>query len=205
MKKTVLLKNAEAIVSCDPADRVYRGCDILIRNGFIAEIGAGLSAEGAETIDASRKFIYPGLINTHHHFFQTFVRNTLAIDYPNLTVVDWIDKIYRVFQVIDNDVIYFSTLTALSDLIKHGCTCAFDHQYCFTKKTGTGPVDRQMAAAELLGIRYHAGRGTNTLPRSEGSTIPDEMLETTDTFIADCERLIDTYHDPNPGSMRQAH
>ena len=56
MKKTVLLKNAEAIVSCDPADRVYRGCDILIRNGFIAEIGAGLSAEGAETIDASRKF-----------------------------------------------------------------------------------------------------------------------------------------------------
>ena len=60
-----------------------------------------------------------------------------------------------------------------------------------------------MAAAELLGIRYHAGRGTNTLPRSEGSTIPDEMLETTDTFIADCERLIDTYHDPNPGSMRQ--
>lgn len=203
MKKTVLLKNAEAIVSCDPADRVYRGCDILIRNGFIAEIGAGLSAEGAETIDASRKFIYPGLINTHHHFFQTFVRNTLAIDYPNLTVVDWIDKIYRVFQVIDNDVIYFSTLTALSDLIKHGCTCAFDHQYCFTKKTGTGPVDRQMAAAELLGIRYHAGRGTNTLPRSEGSTIPDEMLETTDTFIADCERLIDTYHDPNPGSMRQ--
>ena len=87
--------------------RVYRGCDILIRNGFIAEIGAGLSAEGAETIDASRKFIYPGLINTHHHFFQTFVRNTLAIDYPNMTVVEWLDKIYRVFQVIDNDVILF--------------------------------------------------------------------------------------------------
>ena len=143
MKKTVLLKNAEAIVSCDPADRVYRGCDILIRNGFIAEIGAGLSAEGAETIDASRKFIYPGLINTHHHFFQTFVRNTLAIDYPNLTVVDWIDKIYRVFQVIDNDVIYFSTLTALSDLIKHGCTCAFDHQYCFSREIGRACVGKE--------------------------------------------------------------
>lgn len=203
MNKTVLLKNARAIVSCDPADSVYHDCDILIRDGMIEKIEANLEAEAAETIDASGKFVYPGLINTHHHFFQTFVRNTIAIDYPNMTVVEWLDKIYRVFQAIDPDVIYHSTLTALSDLIKHGCTCAFDHQYCYTRKTGTEPVDRQMAAAERLGIRYHAGRGTNTLPRSEGSTIPDAMLETTDGFLADCERLINLYHDPNPGSMRQ--
>ena len=77
-------------------------------------------------------------------------------------VMDWIDKIYRIFQIIDSDVIYYSSLTALGDLIKHGCTCAFDHQYCYTNKTGKTPVDRQMEAAGLLGIRYHAGRGTNT-------------------------------------------
>ena len=97
-------------------------------------------------------------------------------------VMDWIDKIYRIFQIIDSDVIYYSSLTALGDLIKHGCTCAFDHQYCYTNKTGKTPVDRQMEAAGLLGIRYHAGRGTNTLSRAEGSSIPDNMLETTDEF-----------------------
>lgn len=203
MKKDLVLMNARAIVSCDGTDTVYRDCDMLIQDGMIRRIEANLQSENAETIDASGKFVYPGLINTHHHFFQTFVRNTLAIDYPNMTVVEWLDKIYRVFQAIDADVIYYSTLTAFSDLIKHGCTCAFDHQYCYTKRTGKEPVDRQMAAAALLGIRYHAGRGTNTLPRGEGSTIPDDMLETTDEFLADCERLIELYHDPNPGSMRQ--
>ena len=120
-----------------------------------------------------------------------------------MMVMDWIDKIYRIFQNIDSDVIYYSTLTSFADLIKHGCTCAFDHQYCYTRKTGKSPVDRQMEAAELLGIRYHAGRGTNTLPRSEGSSIPDNMLETTDEFLKDCDRLIGLYHDSRPFSMKQ--
>ena len=77
------------------------------------------------------------------------------------------------------------------------------HQYCFPRKAGKGIVDRQFEAAEKIGLRFHAGRGTNTLPKSEGSTIPDEMLETTDEFLADCERLIDAYHDGGPFSMRQ--
>ena len=203
MDEKLLIKNARAIVTCDAEDHVYWDSDILIDGPRIVAIGKGLQAEGARTIDGKGKFIYPGLINTHHHFFQTFVRNLTTIDYPNMMVMDWIDKIYRIFQIIDSDVIYYSTLTAFADLIKHGCTCAFDHQYCYTNKTGKSPVDRQMEAAELLGIRYHAGRGTNTLPRSEGSSIPDNMLETTDEFLKDCERLIGLYHDPNPYSMRQ--
>ena len=68
----------------------------------------------------------------------------MTIDYPNMMVMDWIDKIYRIFQNIDSDVIYYSTLTSFADLMKHGCTCAFDHQYCYTRKTGKSPVDRQM-------------------------------------------------------------
>lgn len=203
MGNKILIRNAKAIVTCDAMDHVYRDSDILIEGPKILSIGPNLSADGAEVIDAKGKFIYPGLINTHHHFFQTFVRNLITIDYPNMMVMDWIDKIYRIFQIIDNDVIYYSSLTAFADLVKHGCTCAFDHQYCYTNKTGTEPVDRQMEAAKLLGIRYHAGRGTNTLPRSEGSSIPDNMLETTDGFLKDCERLIDLYHDPRPFSMSQ--
>lgn len=203
MEKTILIRNARAIVSCDAEDNVYYGADMLIEGPKIVKIGKNLTDKYDKLIDATDKFVYPGLINTHHHFFQTFVRNLKTIDYPNMTVPEWLDKIYRIFQIIDDEVIYYSSLTAMGDLIKHGCTCAFDLQYCYTKATGKKPVDRQMEAAKLLGIRYHAGRGTNTLPLSEGSTIPDNMLETTEEFLEDCDRIIKLYHDPKPYSLSQ--
>lgn len=198
-----LIRNARAIVSCDALDTVYYDSDMLIDGYQIKQIGKNLPSEGCEVLDGSTYFIYPGLVNTHHHFFQTFVRNLVTIDYPNLLVVDWLDLIYPIFAQVDSEVIYYSSITAMADLLKHGCTTAFDHQYCYTKKTGKSAVDRQMEAASLLGIRYHAGRGCNTLEKSKGSTIPDEMLETTDEFLSDCERLIKTYHNPNPNSMSQ--
>ena len=203
MEKKILIRNAGAIVTCDPEDRVYLHADMLIEGPKITVIGEHLEADCDELLDASGLFIYPGLVNTHHHFFQTFVRNLRTIDYPNMTVPEWISRIYRIFQEIDDDVIFYSSLTAMADLIKHGCTTAFDHQYCYTTATGKKPVDRQMEAAAMLGIRYHAGRGSNTLPPSEGSSIPEKMVETTDEFLADCDRLISLYHDPKPFSMHQ--
>ena len=199
----ILIKNAKAIVTCNAKDDVFYDSDLLIDGAKISAIGKNLPAEDAEVIDGTGKFVYPGMVNTHHHFFQTFVRNLITIDYPHLTVMDWIDKIYRIFQNIDDQIIYYSSLTAMADLLKHGCTTAFDHQYCYTTTTGKRPVDRQMEAAAQLGIRYHAGRGGNTLPREEGSSIPAAMVETTDEFIRDCERLIDQYHDASPYSMSQ--
>jgi hydroxydechloroatrazine ethylaminohydrolase len=201
--KRLVIRNAGAIVTCDDADRVLRDVDILVEGPAVARIEKGISAPGAEVLDARGAFIYPGLVNTHHHFFQTFVRNLLAVDYPNLTVLDWIAKIYQIFKLVDSDVIYYSSLVAMADLVKHGCTCAFDHQYCFPRAAGKTLVDRQFEASALIGIRYHAGRGANTLAMADGSTIPDEMLESTDEFLADCERLIGAYHDGAPFSMRQ--
>ena len=203
MDAKILIRSARAIVTCDSQDHVYYDCDMLIQGSKILKIGKNLTDSFDTVIDAKDKLIYPGLINTHHHFFQTFVRNLRTIDYPNMTVPEWLDKIYRIFQLVDDEVIFYSSLTAMADLIKHGCTCAFDHQYCYTKATGKAPVDRQMEAAKMLGIRYHAGRGTNTLPRSKGSTMPENMLETTDEFLLDCDRIIRLYHDPNPYSMSQ--
>lgn len=200
---TILIKKAQAIVTCDPHDQVYYDTDLLIEGPKIKAIGKDLKEKADRVIDGRSKIVYPGLVNTHHHFFQTFIRNQINIDYPNMLVVDWLRKIYPIFQRVTEDVIYYSSLTAMADLIKHGCTTAFDHQYCYTKASGLYLVDRQMQAAQELGIRYHAGRGTNTLPMSEGSTIPDEMLETTQVFIDDCERLIDKYHDGSPYSMQQ--
>ncbi|MBF9014019.1 MULTISPECIES: amidohydrolase [unclassified Oceanispirochaeta] len=201
--KRIIIKNASAIVSCDSDDHIYKDCDILIEGPKILKIEENIEDSEADIISGKGKFIYPGLVNTHHHFFQTFVRNLMAVDYPNITVIQWLNEIYEIFKMIDSDAIYYSSLTAMTDLIKHGCTTAFDHQYCFPNTTDKKLVDRQMEAASLLGIRYHAGRGANTLPREEGSTIPAEMLETTDEFLSDCERLIDLYHNPDPFSMSQ--
>jgi hydroxydechloroatrazine ethylaminohydrolase len=203
MAKTVLIKNANAIVTCDPEDHVYSGCDILIEGPSIVKIEKKIQTTAEETIDASGKFIYPGLVNTHHHFFQTFIRNLASIDFPNLSVLDWLEVVYEVFKHIDADLIYYSSLTAMADLLKHGATTVFDHQYVFPKSADTELIDRQMDAASRLGLRFHAGRGSNTLPIRDGSNVPDEMCETTDEFLQDCERLIHKYHDPEPYSMRQ--
>ena len=108
IKEKVLIKNAKAIVCCDYRDQMFREADILIQGEEILEIGKNIECENARKLDATGKIIYPGLVNTHHHFFQTFVRNLIQIDYPNMTVIEWLDKIYRVFQLIDSDVIYYS-------------------------------------------------------------------------------------------------
>lgn len=199
----ILLKQCAAIVPSAQAP-VLRDADLLTDGTAIAAIGTGLEAPpGTRIIDARGWFVYPGLVNTHHHFFQTFVRNRVELDWTRLTLIEWLDTIYPIFARLTEDCFYHSAVTAMAELIKHGCTTAFDHQYCFPRHAGSRIVDRQFEAAELFGLRFHAGRGSNTLPKREGSTIPDDMLESTDDFLADCERLIDTYHDAAPFSLRQ--
>ena len=201
-----LLKNCAAIVRSAYLP-VLRGQDMLIEGPAVRAIGPDLSLgplpPGTEVIDARGWFVYPGLVNTHHHFFQCFVRNRADLDWTKLSVIQWLDLIYPIFSRLTEEAFHQATVVALAELIKHGCTTAFDHQYCFPRHAGSRIVDRQFEAAEMFGIRLHAGRGGNTLPKSQGSTIPDAMLETTDGFLADCERLIGSYHDAGPFSMRQ--
>jgi hydroxyatrazine ethylaminohydrolase len=203
MTDTTLIRSASAIVTCDADDTIYHDADMLISGPQILKIGVDLQEQADTVIDARGKFVYPGLVNTHHHFFQTFFRNLACIDYPNMSVLDWIGEIYQLFQYVDEEVIYYSSLVAMADLLKHGATTVFDHQYCYPRSAGKHLVDRQMEAAARLGLRYHAGRGANTLPASAGGNVPDEMVESTDEFLQDCERLIDKYHDSGPFSTRQ--
>ena len=199
----LVIQKCDAIVT-SASEPVRIGEDILCENGAVSAIGPDLPApEGSRAIDGEGLFVYPGLVNTHHHFFQCFVRNRAELDWTRYSVIEWLDLIYPIFSRLTEDCFYHSSVVAMAELIKHGCTTAFDHQYCFPRHAGSRIIDRQFEAAELLGMRFHAGRGGNTLPKSEGSTIPDEMLESTDEFIADCERAIDTFHDPAPLSMRQ--
>ena len=101
MPDKIIIKNAAAVVTCDADDSVMHDCDLLISGPQIQEIGPNLTVGQAEVIDATGCFVYPGLVNTHHHFFQTFVRNLISVDYPNLSVLDWIRKIYQIFKRID--------------------------------------------------------------------------------------------------------
>ncbi len=203
-----VLKNCAAVIVDDgKGPVVHRNVDVLTNGPAIQAIGENLSAgalpAGTTIQDATGWFVYPGLVNTHHHFFQCFVRNRSELDWTKLSVIEWLDRIYPIFSQLNEECFYHSSVTAMAELIKHGCTTAFDHQYNFPRHAGKRLIDRQFEAAELLGMRFHAGRGGNTLPKSEGSTIPNEMLETTDEFIADCARLIDHYHDTSLFSMRQ--
>ena len=199
----LLFKNVRAIVTCDPEDHVFYHTDMLVDGPAILKIDKNLAAPGARVIDCSDQFLYPGLINTHHHFFQAFVRNLVTIDRPNMTVMEWLAEAQNTFQMVDSDVIYYASLAAMADLIKHGCTTSFDHQYLYTDRTGTEPIDRQMEAAEMLGMRFHAGRGGSTQSIEEGSFDPKTTCETTEALLADCERVIHRYHDPSRYSMRQ--
>lgn len=202
-----LFKSCDAIVSCDKDGTVYKNADLLVVGNNIKKIAASIPQQelpdNTNVIDARGHFVYPGLINTHHHFFQCFVRNHVHLDWTTLSVIEWLDLIYPIFSRLDEDCFYHSSIAAMGELIKHGCTTAFDHQYNFPKHAGKRIVDRQFEAAKLLGMRFHAGRGGNTLPKSEGSTIPDEMCESTDEFLSDCIRLIETYHSPERYSMQQ--
>ncbi len=199
-----LFKNVKAIISCDEKDTVYYDADVLTDNEKILRIDGNISAtKEMQVIDSSEKFMYPGLINTHHHFFQAFIRNLVTIDRPNMTVMQWLEAVQPTFNMVTDDVVYYASLAAMADLIKHGCTTAYDQHYLFMPGRCDDPITRQMDAASHLGMRFLAGRGGSTLSMEEGSYVPASMCESTDRFIFDCERLIDKYHDPAPFAMRQ--
>jgi hydroxyatrazine ethylaminohydrolase len=204
----LLIENIDRLITCDADSLIYEHVDLWIEQGVIRAIGADLRSSGSgpssdvRSLDGRGLFVYPGLINTHHHFFQAFVRNRVDLNWP-MPVLDWIDRIYPLFAQLTEPCFYHSTLVSLAELIKHGCTTAFDHQYCFPAHAGSRIVDQQFAAAQQLGIRLNIGRGANTLHRHAGGCVPDDMVETTADFLRDCERLIDTYHDPAPMALRQ--
>ena len=119
-----LLKGCAAVVT---GNEVLRDVDLLTDGPAIKAIGPGLSAPGAEVIDASGWFVYPGLVNTHHHFFQCFVRNRVGLDWTKLSVIEWLDRIYPIFAQLTEESFYHSSLTAMAELAKHGCTLSLIH------------------------------------------------------------------------------
>jgi cytosine/adenosine deaminase-related metal-dependent hydrolase len=201
MIKKLLIKNARAIITCDHENRVLSGESILIEGPKIIAIGKDLDNADCEVIDAQNMFVYPGLVNSHHHLLQAFSRNIPEIQSAEL--FDWLLYSYKVWEMVNPEYIYYSSMVAMGEFIKYGGTTCFDQHFAFPRKSSKFILDREFEAAQALGIRFHAGRSCFTRGKKGGGLPPDELVETTDEFLKDCERLIDKYHDPRDFSLRQ--
>ena len=196
---TLLIKNARYIVSCDDADTLYERANLFVDNGVITSIGHGYQ-RADQVIDASRMVVYPGLINTHHHLYQIFSRNLPEVQ--KMELFPWLVTLYDVWKGLDEEVVSWSTLTGLGELLKTGCTTCFDHHYVFPAQAGD-LIAAQFRAAAKLGMRFVASRGSMDLSQKDGGLPPDSVVQTIDDILADSERLVRVWHDPAPYSMRQ--
>ena len=197
---SLLIRNLHTAVTCDDGDRVLQHVDLLCRDGVIEALGPNLACEADTVLDGENYWCYPGLINTHHHLYQVFSRNLPQVQ--NLELFDWLKALYEIWKNLDEQVVRYSALTGMGELLKHGCTTCFDHHYVFPAGAGD-LIGAQLAAAEELGIRMVSSRGSMDLSRKDGGLPPDSVVQTVDEIMADSARIIETYHDPRPGSMRQ--
>lgn len=197
MSKT-LFRNATVVVTMDPARREIAGGDVLIEDGVITAVGTNLGAGDAKVIDATGCVITPGLINTHHHLFQTLTRAVPAAQ--DAALFGWLRTLYPIWGKMGPDDIRVSTELGLAELALSGCTCSSDHLYLFPNGSR---LDDSIEAASGVGIRFHATRGSMSIGESKGGLPPDALTEDEASILRDSERLVDTYHDPNPGAMVQ--
>ncbi|MBQ5739422.1 MAG: 8-oxoguanine deaminase [Oscillospiraceae bacterium] len=196
----LLIKNIRTLVSCDDADTVYEGVDLYAKDGFIERIGKNLDVTAEKTLDASHMLCYPGLVNTHHHLYQVFSRNLPEVQ--NMELFDWLKTLYEIWKNLDSEVIRLSSLTGMGELMKHGCTTCFDHHYVFPANAGD-LLGAQFAAADALGIRMHASRGSMDLSKKDGGLPPDSVVQSVDEILRDSAHLIETYHQCERGAMHQ--
>ena len=197
---SLLLRNLRTILTCDDGDAVLEHADLYCENGIIRGLGPDLPQTADTVIDGSHYWCYPGLINTHHHLYQVFSRNLPQVQ--NLELFDWLTALYEIWKGLDEQVVRLSSLTGMGELLKHGCTTCFDHHYVFPAGCGD-LIGTQFAAAEELGMRMFASRGSMDLSRKDGGLPPDSVVQTVDAIMKDSARVIEAYHDPSFGSMRQ--
>ncbi len=197
---TLLVKHAHVLVTMDDHRREIPDGGLFVRDGFIEQVGPTieLPREADESIDLSGHIVLPGLVNTHHHFYQTLTRVIPAAQNANL--FHWLTTLYPIWARINPEDIYISTQTALVELALSGCTTASDHLYLFPNGS---KLDDEIYAAQEVGLRLHASRGSMSLGQSKGGLPPDSVVDTEEHILKDSERLIQLFHDPNPGSMLQ--
>ena len=195
---TLLARNADVLVTMDAARRELRGAGLYAVDGFIRQVGATeeLPPTADVVLDLAGQIVLPGLVNTHHHLNQTLTRAFPAAQDAGL--FEWLTAQYPAWTRIDAEASRTSTLVGLAELLLSGCTTVFDHTYLYQNGNS---VDVQVEAAQEIGARFHASRGSMSVGRSKGGLPPDEAVEDEAAILRDCERVIDRFHDPRPGAM----
>jgi cytosine/adenosine deaminase-related metal-dependent hydrolase len=196
--RTLLLRGATLVAAMDDARSEVPDASVLVRGNTIEAIGpaATLPAHADEVIDCRGKVVLPGLVNTHHHFFQTLTRAVPAAQ--NADLFGWLRTLYPLWQRLTPEMLRISATTALAELALSGCTTTSDHLYLYPNG---GRLDDTIEAAHDVGLRFHACRGAMTVGESQGGLPPDALVEREDAALRDMRRVIETFHDPSPLSM----
>ncbi len=198
MPRTLLARNAEVVVTMDAARREIRGGGVYVEGNVIAAVGppAELPETADEVIDLPGHVLLPGLVNTHHHMFQSLTRALPAVQDAEL--FGWLTGLYPRWARLTPEMIRVSTATAMAELMLSGCTTSSDHLYVFPNGCR---LDDAIEAAQGLGMRFHATRGSMSVGQSHGGLPPDALVEDEAAILADTLRLIETWHDPARHAM----
>lgn len=200
----ILIKNIKEIITMNDKRERIKNADILIDDGKILEMGRGLNIDKNDAdrvINGRDYFLFPGLINLHHHFYQTLTRN--LPDAQQVELFDWLKYLYPIWSRLTPDAVYYSTLLAAAELLKTGCTTTSDQFYVFPKSQPKNLLDYEFDAAKEIGIRFHGTRGSMSLSEKDGGLPPDSVVQTDEEIIKDSRRLIEKYHDNDPYAMQR--
>lgn len=196
--RSLLIKNASSIVTCDSEDSVFNNMNLLICDGVITYIGRE-ERPAHQVIDAGGCIVYPGLINAHHHLYQTFSRNLPGVQ--NMELFDWLTALYGIWKNLNGEIIYYSSAVGMGELLKTGCTTCFDHHYVFPQGHTEAFLEAQFSAARDMGIRLYASRGSMDLGQKDGGLPPDSVVQTVEEILADSRSAVEHYHDASRYSM----
>lgn len=191
----ILIKNADTLLTMDDGRRELSGADILIRDGVIAQVGHNLTSTG-EVVMATGCVVTPGLVNTHHHLYQTLTRAVPGGQ--DALLFGWLQTLYPIWSRFGPDEMRISAMVGLAELALSGCTLSSDHLYLFPNGSR---LEHTIEAAQEVGLRFHPTRGAMSIGESDGGLPPDSLVENEAAILEDCIRVIDGWHDASEGSM----
>ena len=186
------------IVTMDDAGTEHESGWVLIDGHVVSAVGADAPPEADEVVDLGGAVVTPGLVNTHHHLFQTLTRARAQ----EADLFTWLRELYPVWARLDDEAQYAAARTGLAELALSGCTTVFDHHYLFPRGT-SGLVEAEVQAARELGVRIVASRGSMDLGESAGGLPPDSVVEEADAVLAATEEVAGRLHEPGAGAMVQ--
>jgi len=197
---TLLVRDADVLVTMDDARREIAGGGVFARDGVIEAVGPmdTLPATADVVISALGQIVVPGLVNTHHHMYQTLTRVVPAAQDNEL--FGWLQTLYPVWERVTPEMLVVSTQLACAELMLSGCTTSSDHLYLFP---GACTLDDTLHAAAAIGMRFHAARGSMSVGQSAGGLPPDSVVENEPAILKDTQRLIETWHDPKRHAMQR--